>query len=457
MPLKQNSNATAEIARENSLLSSKKSKDSLRTVRDLLAKLAHTRTDVLSLLGVTEGNSEQTKSYKLFGGKTVKAVRVEVPYSEFQNYSKDNVNDSKVAIHPLNKRNQKGLNKNNLAELIESILERGIQQEGLAVEVDGRYLIIDSSRRFSAAQIAQVSLPLWVFPEGTDLSNSEIRALAHVTTLNRALSYREEGKHIYDYALLLGIDLTTEEFRTAVESVFETKLENGSLDKVKHNLLSENESETALTFPLEVKIENVNYKEALYEAIRLEFRMSVGDKTIQRYLDAAMVSQSLIELFPDYESINNKSYSGLKKTCREIATKLNKPFKTNVDNELSYYVDIEPLIKKWLKDNTLNINVDETASVSDQQKYVQATINELLVETEIVKQLEPTWSEAISLSKKDEHKYATLRNHKNGRVHEIKLSRPTSIHLKLHTLMAEKFDNLSEEQTQQLLKILESN
>ncbi|MGR5159681.1 hypothetical protein [Vibrio owensii] len=450
MSSKTGGNTEAEKKLEASLIQNKRNTQSLEVVKKLLPQLSHTRNDVLQMLGINEGGAI-TKVYKLLGNKTLEAHHVVVPYDAFKNYTDDDPKDSKVAVHRLNKRNQKALDRTALSDLVDSAKEFGIHDEGLAVEVNGRYEIIDSSRRFGAARFAECDLPLWVFPEGTELSDSEIRLLAHITTIKRSLSYREEGKHIVDFAYSLGTDKNASCFKDAVISTFNKKLSSGSLDTKKSNfpVLEEGES-----FPYELMVELVNFKEVFYEAIRLEFGLTCGDKTITRYLDAANVSDALILLFPDYESIDNKKYQKLKKASRLIATKLGKPFKTNVDNELVYYKEIEPLVESWLKGISDQLNVDEQLPINEQHDLLIAQLNEFLVEKEVVEKSEPTWSEPLELSRKGKDKYSTIRSHKNGRVHELKLTRPTDRHLNLHKLIATKFDSLDEETVQSLLDIL---
>lgn len=448
--IKVGGNIQAAVQQETAIINNKRNKQSLDTVKKLLPQLNHTRGEVLDLLGVSEG-SGATKIYKLFNGREVEATHVVVPYESFKNYTDTDPQDSLVAIHPLNKRNQKALSKTALADLVESALQHGIQGEGLAIEIDGRYEIIDSSRRFAAARIAKCDLPLWVFPAGTELSDSEARMLAHITTLKRALSYREEGKHIYDFAVNLGIDHSKAQFSNAVQRLFLAKLEAGDLDDDKLDFPVVNDGDT---YPTNLMLEYVNFNEAFYEAIRIEFGLTSSDRTIRRYLDAAMVSDALITLFPDYEGISNKKYPALKKACRSIATKMGKPFTTNKDNELQYYASIEPIVERWLAEVNDRIVINDALPVSKQHEQIEATINSLLVEKSVVTKPEPSWSEPEVLSKVSETKYCTVRTNRSGRIHEIKLSRPTDSHLEIHKLVAEKYEQLSDEQRDKLLAIL---
>ena len=443
MTSQKGGNKQAEIQAETALITNKRSQQSLKTVKELLSKIDIQRGQVIELLGIT-GSTQATKTYRLLG-KKIKAVHMVVPYEEFKNYTDDDPQDSKVVIHRLNKRNQKGLTRTAVADLIESAINYGIQGEGLAIEISGRKEIIDSSRRFATARFTKEDLPLWVFPEGTELSDSEIRMLAHITTLKRSLSYREEGKHIYDYAFGLGTDLSSPFFTEALKAVYWSKVERQSIET----------SELGDEKPTrEFMIENVNFKEVFYEAIRIEFRITPSDKTIQRYLDAAMVSEALIEVFPDFENISNKRYTPLKQTCKKIATKLGKPFKTNVDNELVYYKDIEPLLSDWVKSVKSKLVYDQAAPIKQQHEQIKQLIEELIIEQKIIDKPVPIWSNPVDLARTDKFKYVTFRSHKGGRTHEIKLARPASKHLELHKLLASNFESLSEDVQKQLEKLL---
>lgn len=449
MTARTGGNQEAGLQAESALISSKRSQQSLKTVKDLLSNLELKRDEVIQALGIN-AQGQPTKEYRLLGGRKLSAYRVVVPYSDFKNYTDDDPKDSKVTIHPLNKRNQKGLTRTALADIIETASKVGIQEEGLAIELNGRYQLIDSSRRFGAARFTEEDLPLWVFPEGTELSDSEVRMLAHITTLKRNLSYREEGNHIREYAISLGDDISSSSFDDAVQAVFYRKVESGELEHHENEHTHDAKDSAMMR-------NYVTFNEAFFEAIRMEFRLLVSDRTLQRYLDAAMVTESLISLFPDYESINNKLYAPLKQCCKSIAAKLGKPFVPNRHNELQYFTEIEPLVNQWVAEFKDALTFDAKAPLAEQHKQIHQSIKALLIEHEITKLPEPAWSEPVELSRSDKFKYSTIRSHKNGRTHEIKLSRPSVKQLDLHKLLASNYELLTPEQQEVIESVLRAH
>ncbi|GEM77506.1 ParB family protein [Vibrio sagamiensis] len=190
------------------------------------------------------------KTFTFASGKQVAATRVLVKASEIA---------TKTAIHVLNPRRQASLSLEAVRDILPTIESEGVHTEGVAIkDKQGKYQLLDSSRRRFCCLQAQKDLPLWVIEANVD--NSDLIAYIKTTQSVKKLSYRELGS---DYALLME--------------------QNGfkKLDELA------------------------------------EF-LNLGRETCRKRFAAAGINQILIDVFPDCEGIPNNYYAKLAKVEKQL-------------------------------------------------------------------------------------------------------------------------------------------
>ncbi|WP_199438606.1 ParB N-terminal domain-containing protein [Vibrio owensii] len=321
----------------------------------------------------TTPSPEMTKTFTLPGGLTTQARRVVVPA--------DKLKDLAMA-HPLNPRHQEALTEDSLADILPSIRESGVITEGIAEEVEGKFLLLDSSRRMAAALIANKDLPLWVFDKDLRLTRRQAEYITEIARMQRNLSYREEG----------------------------TILIKAMAEKSELNDI---------------------------QALMQEFRYQPSqERTVRRYLDAAVIPEEIINLFPDSEGIPNDFYAKLKAICKEVA-RLEKIKQAKEESVLAFFKRIEPIISEWIKGVKNVMSIDEELPVHERQQQVLTKLS-YEVYGAPKKTAPETWSQAERLFNRGKWSYADIQRHKNGR------------ELKIHT------KQLTKEQESQLLNLIKS-
>ncbi len=320
------------------------------------------------------------RTFKLPGNKIVKAKRVVVPFSDFQNYELGNLDSSAVHIHKLNPRAQERLDRDALSDILPFVETSGVTFEGIAEEDNGKYLLLDSSRRFACARIVGCDLPLFVFDKADNLNKEQAKYIAELCRTSRPLSYREEG-------MLLLSELT----------------ENNEIDTI--------------------------------EKVMAEFRYKESQKkTVERYIDAAMISENLINLFPDPEGIPNDFYAKLKSFSKSFAKKHDiKPEKNETQWQFFKRLNID--LDDFVSKSNIEVNFEELDDIKAKHTAVFREIEDLFDEP---KDIKPTWSEPEYLHQKSKYNYVNVSRHKNGRDLRINAKR------------------LTKEQEQQLFDLIQS-
>lgn len=182
------------------------------------------------------------KVFTLHEGRKKEAEHVIVPA--------DKVAEETI-VHPMNPRNQKALNDNSVRDIYGQIEERGVDTEGVAVKRDGKYLLIEGSRRRYCCIKAVRDLPLWVLPD--ELNPKDVKALIEAAQTSRRFSYREMG---FQY-----------------------------LQTMREQNFTKNEE--------------------------LATYLGISHVSVSKRVQATQINASLITIFPDYEGIPNSFYSRL--------------------------------------------------------------------------------------------------------------------------------------------------
>ncbi len=170
--------------------------------------------------------------------------------------------ESKTCIHYLNPRNQDALTIEAVNDIYDSIIENGVSQEGVAIEIDGKYHLLDSSRRRYCCVIGAVNLPLWVI-DG-EPSDQELLKLINDSQEVKRWSYPEHAKYLLKIADLKGIS-----------------------------------------------VESLN----ISESAKL---LSIGKESLRKRLESLQIAPELLEVFVDYEGIPNTFYGKIAKCQRKL-------------------------------------------------------------------------------------------------------------------------------------------
>lgn len=285
-------------------------------------------------------------------GTERKATRVIVPNKHLKD---------KVDIHPLNPRYQEALTEEALSDILPSIQEVGVTFEGVAEYANGKYLLLDSSRRLAAAELTGSDLPLWAFDEGANLSRTDAEYITEISRLHRPLSRREHGLPLVK----------------AIAS--DSSLED-------------------------------------YSVLLQKFRFKpTQERTVRRYVSAASLPQELIDLFPDSEGIPNDYYDSLKAICKAIGKKEDIT-QSKFEHDIYYFARLKPILLAWLK--KYPINVDQSLETSEKQQLILQELKALVGNKRVVKVA--TWSTPDRIYNKTKHTYAELTRHKNGKEIQIR-------------------------------------
>ena len=196
---------------------------------------------------------------KFLNGK-ITAKRIVIPDGDIA---------EKTAVHYLNPRNQEALNLESVRDILPSIEENGVHQEGVAVKCadTGKLLLLDASRRRFCCMQVGVDLPIWEL-QG-DLEDSHLLAIINDSQEVKRWSYPEHASYLLKIAEQKGIDI-----------------ENTTLPNLADSL-------------------------------------AIGRESLRKRLEAHKISPAIRQIFIDYEGIPNSFYSKLAKLQRnlELASK----------------------------------------------------------------------------------------------------------------------------------------
>ncbi|WP_394153626.1 hypothetical protein [Vibrio maritimus] len=311
-----------------------------------------------------------SRTFVMRDGSKHNASRVVVPHSDLKR---------RVEVHPLNPRYQEALTEEALEDILPSIKETGVIYEGIAENIDGKFLVLDSSRRLAAAEIGGADLPLWVFEEGSQLSRTDAEYLTEVSRLHRPLSRREHGLSL---------------------------------------------------------IKAITEDESLQDFSKLikKFRFKASqERTVRRYISAAVLPQELIDLFPDSEGIPNDYYDKLKSICKAVG-KSEGVTQGKLEHDIPFFERLSPILLRWLSNQS--ICVDASLETADKQAFVLNELTRLSHNNKT--NPTPLWSQPERIYDKSKYTYAELTRHSSGK--EIRL----------------KCRQLSKEQEQSIIRLIAS-
>jgi ParB family chromosome partitioning protein len=210
------------------------------------------------------GNRSKSGLNKLITTKTylngeLKAKRVVVKAPEVE---------TKTGVHPLNPRNQEALTLEAVADIYDSIVDDGVDTEGVAVEQNGQFLVLDASRRRFCCIKGEKDFPLWVI-DGEPTITQLLKLINNSQDVKK-WSYYEHGNYLMTVA------------------------ENAEIDvkSLKNEELAE--------------------------------KLGIGRETLRKRLEAIGIDDELRTLFVDYEGIPNAFYGVLAKLQKKLTkAKLN--------------------------------------------------------------------------------------------------------------------------------------
>lgn len=254
-----------------------------------------------------------TKELIFKSGKKTLAKRVVVKFNQIEN---------QTTIHPLNIRNQNNLTPASLRDILPSIQQGGVHTEGFAIEKNGKYSILESSRRRMACMLSKQDLPLYVF-NADQISDEDLKEFIASTFTQKKLSYRELG---YNYPTLM--------------------------------------------------------KQNNWSARELADHLNLGRETIRKHLVAANINQNIIDIFPDPEGIPNSFYSKLAKVEKylnennvNISNFVAQLNLSEINNADIYEMQLL-IMKMMLKSIEVNINkqkwlTNDIRKFSEKNKYAK--------------------------------------------------------------------------------------
>lgn len=226
----------------------------------------------------------QKRLFTLANGRKVEARYVVVPGSE--------VSD-KTLVHELNPRNQEAVDDLSTRDILPLIKESGVTTEAIAVCRDGKYYLVEGSRRRYCCIKCSADLPLWSFDE--EISREDAACIVNAAQTAKRFSYREMGMKYLEI-------MENKKFKTNDE---------------------------------------------------LASYLNIGIESIRKRIQAAKVDKELIRIFPDCEGIPNTYYSKLakiEKTAKNNSIPLTE-LTSEVgaeDNKINNINDIEEVQKSIL-------------------------------------------------------------------------------------------------------------
>ncbi|MDE9447712.1 ParB family protein [Xenorhabdus bovienii] len=251
--------------------------------------------------------------------------------------------ESLTAVHEMNPRNQNALDDHAVRDILEQIRLRGVDTEGVAIKRDNKFALIEGSRRRYCCLKAKADLPLWVLPD--DLTTEDINALINASQSSKKFSFREVGKQYQEKMKALG---------------FNTNEELGQ-------------------------------------------HLGVSVESIRKRIQAALIDERFISIFPDSEGIPNSFYSRIAKIQR-----LAEKNKLNFD-KLCAEVAVET----------------EIGDVSDIERKQRSIMDDLTVALELMTSNTSVkgWETADLISFDNKDKYARVSRSANGRKVKFEFNR----------------------------------
>ncbi|MBD2812629.1 peptide transporter [Xenorhabdus sp. Vera] len=259
---------------------------------------------------------------------------------------------SQTVIHEMNPRNQKALDDHAVRDILEQIRLRGVDTEGVAIKHDNKFFLIEGSRRRYCCLKTKADMPLWVLPD--DLTVEDINELINASQSSKKFSFREVGKQYQEKMKSLGF--------------------------------------------------NTNEELGRYLGLSVE--------SIRKRIQAALVDERLISIFPDSEGIPNSFYSRLAKI-----QKLAEKSKLNLDDlcaEIAIETEVTDVRDSEIEGKQRSIMDNLTVAL------------ELMTSNTQAKGWETT--DLISFDNKD--KYARISRSANGRKVKFEFNRLNSNLLK---------------------------
>ncbi len=192
---------------------------------------------------------------------------------------------SKTEIHYLNPRNQEALTLEAVTDIYSSIQENGVSTEGVAIEKDGKYHVLDASRRRFCCIESDQDLPLWVI-EG-EPTDAQLLKLINDSQEVKKWSYPEHAQYLLRIAERKQLDVET------------------------------------------MKIDD------------LANELSIGRESLRKRLAANKVSKDILKIFVDYEGIPNNYYSVLAKIQNQLS-KAGKDIGDSMKSFIETMEDFEP-------------------------------------------------------------------------------------------------------------------
>ncbi|OKP01593.1 ParB family protein [Xenorhabdus eapokensis] len=248
-----------------------------------------------------------------------------------------------TTIHEMNPRNQNALDDHAVRDILEQIRLRGVDTEGVAIKRSNKFVLIEGSRRRYCCLKVKADLPLWVLPD--DLTTEDINALINASQSSKKFSFREVGKQYQEKMRSLG---------------FNTNEELGQY-------------------------------------------LGVSVESVRKRIQAALIDERFISIFPDSEGIPNSFYSRIAKIQR-LAEKNKLNFdklcaKVAVETEIGDVIDIERRQRSIMDDLTVSL--------------------ELMTSNNPVK----GWETADLISFDNKDKYARVSRSANGRKVKFEFNR----------------------------------
>ncbi|WP_426575365.1 ParB family protein (plasmid) [Xenorhabdus stockiae] len=254
--------------------------------------------------------------------------------------------ESLTTVHEMNPRNQNALDDHAVRDILEQIRIRGVDTEGIAIKRDNKFALIEGSRRRYCCLKVKADFPLWVLPD--DLTTEDINALINASQSSKKFSFREVGKQYQEKMKSLG---------------FNTNEELGQY-------------------------------------------LGVSVESVRKRIQAALIDEKFISIFPDSEGIPNSFYSRIAKIQR-----LAEKHKLNFD--------------KLCAEVTVETKIDDVSDIERKQRSIMDDLTvalELMTSNNPVKGWETT--DLISFDNKD--KYARVSRSANGRKVKFEFNRVNS-------------------------------
>ncbi|EJV0278490.1 TPA: ParB family protein [Vibrio parahaemolyticus] len=229
--------------------------------------------------------------------------------------------ESKTSIHYLNPRNQEALTLEAVSDIYSSIKDNGVSTEGIAIEKDSKYYVLDASRRRFCCIESNQDLPLWVI-EG-EPTDAQLLKIINDSQEVKKWSYPEHGEYLLKIAKIKSLDVKS------------------------------------------MKIDELSNE------------LGIGRESLRKRLESLDIDISLRTIFVDYEGIPNSYYGELAKLQRnlvkanmDVSSEIEK-FKTTLANDV-VEGSVSERQRKTL--DMLKIFVNELTKVSSRSSWVTSSL-----------------------------------------------------------------------------------